>query len=458
MKRLLNVLLHRTFLILAVSLMMIVPVQAAGQRVMGTKRTLYYGETTQLRVINMPGTITWTSGNTSLATVSNSGLVKAVGNKNGRVTIKASNGKLWATRVMTVRRVHLNYVKKNLRVGDRFNLVLSKGSGRVNWHTSNTGVVYWSSLSSDGSTAHIVAKGPGTATVRATYNGITCSCVFVVRQSPKPAPTPKPKPKPTPAPSPAPSPVPVRYTIRTSSSLERIETAGYTDVTVTGPRSVECNTYTDMLTHHWGNWGTGTKRNTLRVYFTGRRNGTSTVTFKNPKTGASTRMAVIVSGMDSSEEELRDSLKEKIQRKSGNTITDTKVKGGYSCKYSVAFNPGTGKYTFRARIKNDRLVGNIKMVMDKAFNSGNVTYSCTLKPGGEKFTSKTTLVADTYSKEKILTITTKANPDSVSEAVINDSTNSAIDLSMDLWNLLLVEKCQLDLKNIGFGQFTASYS
>ena len=125
MKRLLNVLLHRTFLILAVSLMMIVPVQAANQRVMGTKRTLYYGETTQLRVINMPGNITWTSSNTSLATVSSSGLVKAVGNKNGRVTIKASNGKLWATRVMTVRRVHLNYVKKNLRVGDRFNLVLS---------------------------------------------------------------------------------------------------------------------------------------------------------------------------------------------------------------------------------------------------------------------------------------------------------------------------------------------
>ena len=65
MKRLLNVLLHRTFLILAVSLMMIVPVQAANQRVMGTKRTLYYGETTQLRVINMPGNITWTSSNTS---------------------------------------------------------------------------------------------------------------------------------------------------------------------------------------------------------------------------------------------------------------------------------------------------------------------------------------------------------------------------------------------------------
>ena len=94
----------------------------------------------------------------------------------------------------------------------------------------------------------------------------------------------------------------------------------------------------------------------------------------------------------------------------------------------------------------------------KAFNSGNVTYSCTLKPGGEKFTSKTTLVADTYSKEKILTITTKANPDSLSEEVISDSTNSAIDLSMDLWNLLLVERCQLDLKNIGFGQFTASNS
>jgi hypothetical protein len=213
-----------------------------------------------------------------------------------------------------------------------------------------------------------------------------------------------------------------------------------------------------MLVHHWGNWGTGTKSNTLRVYFTGKRNGISTVTFKNPKTGASTSMKVTIAGMSSTEEELRDKLRNKILSKSGNKITDNTTKGGYSCNYSVAFNSGTGKFTFRARMKNDKLDGTIRMIMDKDFNSGSVTYTCTLKPGGEKFTSKTTLVADTYRKEKIFTITTKSNPDNVSKETISDKTNDAIDLAMDLWNLLLVENCQLDLKNIGFGEFSASYS
>ena len=141
---------------------------------------------------NASTSYTWSSSNTSVATVSN-GKVTAKKAGTAYITVRTSNGKT-ATCKVTVKpaptSVKTNPANVTLGVGETYTISESTNSGtyanasNLKWSTSNSSVATVTKSSANKAT--ITAKGVGTAYVKITlYNGKTAQCKVTV----KPAPT-----------------------------------------------------------------------------------------------------------------------------------------------------------------------------------------------------------------------------------------------------------------------------
>ena len=131
-------------------------------------------------------TITWSSSNTSVATVSN-GVVKAVGFGTATITAKSNNGKTASCKV-TVNPIQPTGIKAtpenstlyglNGTVKLTANVMPSNATYKaVTWSSNNTHVA---TVSSDGT---VKAVGYGTAVITAkTVNGLTSNCTITVKK------------------------------------------------------------------------------------------------------------------------------------------------------------------------------------------------------------------------------------------------------------------------------------
>ena len=161
-----------------------------------TSLTLGAGEsytlTKSVSPSNASTTYTWSSSNTSVATVSN-GKVTAKKSGTAYITVKTSNGKTAQCKV-TVKpaptSVKTNPASVTLGVGEKYTISESTNSGtyanasNLKWSTSNSSVA--TVTKGSGNKATVTAKGVGTAYVKITlYNGKTAQCKVTV----KPAPT-----------------------------------------------------------------------------------------------------------------------------------------------------------------------------------------------------------------------------------------------------------------------------
>ena len=141
---------------------------------------------------NASTSYTWSSSNTSVATVSN-GKVTAKKSGTAYITVKTSNGKTAQCKV-TVKpaptSVKTNPTSFTLGVGEKYTISENTNSGsyanaaNLKWSTSNSGVATVAKGSANKAT--ITARGIGTAYIKITlYNGKTAQCKVTV----KPAPT-----------------------------------------------------------------------------------------------------------------------------------------------------------------------------------------------------------------------------------------------------------------------------
>ncbi|MGN0450456.1 MAG: Ig domain-containing protein [Ruminococcus sp.] len=141
---------------------------------------------------NASTSYTWSSSNTSVATVSN-GKVTAKKAGTAYITVKTSNGKTAQCKV-TVKpaptSVKTNPTSVTLGVGEKYTISEGTNSGsyanaaNLKWSTSNSSVA--SVTKGSANKATITAKGVGTAYIKITlYNGKTAQCKVAV----KPAPT-----------------------------------------------------------------------------------------------------------------------------------------------------------------------------------------------------------------------------------------------------------------------------
>lgn len=153
--------------------------------------TLNEGQNTKINVVNNPNSesITWSSDNTNVATVDNSGNVSAI--NAGTATITAQGTETSATCVVTVidpnaivpiTSLTVNPTNKSLQVGEEISvvptIVPTNATNKVlNWNSSNTGVAV---VNSNG---HVIGVGEGTTTITASAtdgSGLSATCAVTV--------------------------------------------------------------------------------------------------------------------------------------------------------------------------------------------------------------------------------------------------------------------------------------
>ncbi|WP_308769500.1 Ig-like domain-containing protein [uncultured Bacteroides sp.] len=155
-----------------------------------TSLSLKEGESQTLTATVTPddateGTVSWSSSNPSVATVSSSGKVTAVGA--GSCTIKASAGGKSASctvtvsaKVISVQKVILSFSSLSLKEGESQTLTATvkpddATEGTVSWSSSNPSVA---TVSSSGK---VTAVGAGSCTIKASAGGKSASCTVRVQ-------------------------------------------------------------------------------------------------------------------------------------------------------------------------------------------------------------------------------------------------------------------------------------
>ncbi len=153
--------------------------------------SLTEGEKTTLSATVYPSnatnkTVTWTSSNTSVATVNSYGTVTA--KSSGTAKITASAGGKSASCTVTVKTetievtsVSISPSSKNMEVGEKATLSASvypsnATNKTVTWSSSNTSVATVSN-------GVVTAKASGTATITATANGVRGRCLVTVTKA-----------------------------------------------------------------------------------------------------------------------------------------------------------------------------------------------------------------------------------------------------------------------------------
>ena len=133
---------------------------------------------------------TWSSSNSSIASVDSNGKVTAKKSGWANITVKTSNGKT-ATCKVTVKpaptSVKVNPASLTLGKGETYTISQSTNSGSYawgfSWSSSNTSVATVTKGSANKAT--VTAKGVGTATITIkTYNGKTATCKVTVKNAP----------------------------------------------------------------------------------------------------------------------------------------------------------------------------------------------------------------------------------------------------------------------------------
>lgn len=165
-----------------------------------TELTLVEGEEEKLAVAVTPENATdksvvWESGNESVATVSQEGLVTAVGEGKAMITVKTNDGGFSASCEVTVKKkviavtgVKLSAASMTLREGDKGTLTATvepanATNKNVEWWTSDLDVVSVTSTLG-GSNGYVEARGAGKATVTVkTEDGeFSASCEITVEK------------------------------------------------------------------------------------------------------------------------------------------------------------------------------------------------------------------------------------------------------------------------------------
>lgn len=141
------------------------------------------GKTYQLTLWGSDSSTSWKSSNKKVATVSDNGLVTAVGNGTATITATFNDKKITST--VTVFSLNKDYAV--LEYGGRFSITrpnygskvklkLEGGNDKVTWESNNPSVA---TVDSNGK---VTAKGPGKAMITASLNGAQVSAEIKVLQ------------------------------------------------------------------------------------------------------------------------------------------------------------------------------------------------------------------------------------------------------------------------------------
>ncbi len=124
------------------------------------------------------GGVSWSSSNTTAATISNSGAVQGLSTGTSTITYTTTGG-CFITAVVTVNAVPAS-ISNNSAICQGTSIVLTDGSAGGSWTSSNSGIA---SVGTDGT---LTGVSGGTAKITYTVNGAGCSTTAVATVNPLP--------------------------------------------------------------------------------------------------------------------------------------------------------------------------------------------------------------------------------------------------------------------------------
>ena len=138
-----------------------------------SKKTIYAGNSFNLKVIGLVGNATFTSSNSKIAVVDNNGKVTCKSAGNSDITVIANGIELICT--ITVINPALNCTNKAIYVKKSFNLKVIKGlNGKATFKSSN------SKIAKVNSKGKVTGYKAGTCTIIVKANGVTLKCKVIV--------------------------------------------------------------------------------------------------------------------------------------------------------------------------------------------------------------------------------------------------------------------------------------
>ena len=173
------------------TLHVVAPVHITGISLSETSKSLKIGDSAQLTVNFTPSdatnkNVTWSSSNSSVATVDSTGKVTAVSEGGTEITVTTEDGGFTATCLVTVTVVHVSGVSlsetaKTIKVGEDFKLTATvspndAANKNVSWSTSDSSVV---TVDQTGKVTAI-KEGQATITVTTEDGNKTASCTVTV--------------------------------------------------------------------------------------------------------------------------------------------------------------------------------------------------------------------------------------------------------------------------------------
>lgn len=181
--------------------------EVTGVTLSAATATLTEGEIFQLTAkaepANASTTFKWSSSDTKIATVNESGLVSAVAAGTAIITVATANGKT-ATCSVTVKAkvieaagITLDVTKITIKVGGQVTLKATVSPDNatdktVTWSSSNVAVA---TVNASGLVSGLTK---GEATITATCGKVSATCIVTVEEEVKPEPEPEPEPEPQP--------------------------------------------------------------------------------------------------------------------------------------------------------------------------------------------------------------------------------------------------------------------
>lgn len=140
------------------------------------KLRLKTGESAQLNVSGSAGKVVWSTSNSKVAKVSSSGRVTAVKEGTATITVKCGSKKASCKVTVVGQKIKLNIKKVTITEGEDIQLIVTGGTGGIEWESNN---IYVAQVSSDGTVTGI---SRGTATVTAVCSGTRLKCQITVEE------------------------------------------------------------------------------------------------------------------------------------------------------------------------------------------------------------------------------------------------------------------------------------
>lgn len=134
-----------------------------------SKKTIYAGNSFNLKIIGLVGNATFTSSNSKVATVDSNGKVTCKSAGNSTISVIANGITLNCT--ITVKNSALNCTNKTIYVKNSFTLKVVKGlNGKANFKSSNN------KIAKVDNKGKVTCKSAGTCVITANANGLSLQC------------------------------------------------------------------------------------------------------------------------------------------------------------------------------------------------------------------------------------------------------------------------------------------